>query len=654
VSSRTLVGSLLASVLMGQLAVASPIAAAGPPSTPPGQENDQGIELVDGLGNGGQSDDLPRELVIADARFLFDRMVPLSRQELARVAQEQETIAYATTEEGPFAAIYLSVPNRSEDELARYLPEHVGASDVACPAEAASYERVDAGGTFYAFAGPEPDLTEASLQEAGDSNGQPVFADLDTAQPFPELLFASDDGLLRFVRVGDDGRPASIAESLAFNGAEFAFDSDATDEVDPASLTKVGCSTAFPVLAPTDTADGNAQLYVLAGTRLFRFTGAGAVPSEETTGPPDTTTSTTSTSSTSTTTTEPPTTTTTTTTTTEPPTTTSTTTTTTEPPPTTTTEPPTTTTSTTTTTTTTTTEPPTTTTEPPTTTTSTTTEPPTTTSTTTEPPTTTSTTTTTTEPPTVTSTTTSIVPTTCTGDPGELDAQGIPAQLPSRIQLGGVAYVFVSAEAPDDVGTLTQIGCIGPFEAASTDEAGQAELVYLRSTGSGAASEQVYRFEVAETYQIELQVTERPQVITAADERYGLEQVWQPSVYSSTSVILFAQDPANPDPTVIYAVEVSQTVVGDVIGEYRPADETAQPSEEVTAAAEQGGLNPDLTINGQVFNLVDVYTPTGTTSNGFMTLFGTTTEDTPELLLGRDQRAPELLIFVLETADSAS
>jgi hypothetical protein len=214
--------------------------------------------------------------------------------------------------------------------------------------------------------------------------------------------------------------------------------------------------------------------------------------------------------------------------------------------------------------------------------------------------------------------------------------------------------VFVSAEAPDDVGTLTQIGCIGPFEAASTDEAGQAELVYLRSTGSGAASEQVYRFEVAETYQIELQVTERPQVITAADERYGLEQVWQPSVYSSTSVILFAQDPANPDPTVIYAVEVSQTVVGDVIGEYRPADETAQPSEEVTAAAEQGGLNPDLTINGQVFNLVDVYTPTGTTSNGFMTLFGTTTEDTPELLLGRDQRAPELLIFVLETADSAS
>ena len=132
------------------------------PSSPPGQQVDQGIELVDGLGNGGQPDGLPRELVIADARFLFDRFVPLSRQELFRVAQEQETIAYARTEEGPFAAIYVSVPNRSEDELARYLPEGVGSADVACPAEAGDYERVDASGSLYAFAGIETDLTADS------------------------------------------------------------------------------------------------------------------------------------------------------------------------------------------------------------------------------------------------------------------------------------------------------------------------------------------------------------------------------------------------------------------------------------------------------------------------------------------------------------
>ena len=256
---------------------------AGPPSSPPGQQVDQGIELVDGLGNGGQPEGLPRELVIADARFLFDRIVPLSRQELFRVAQEQETIAYARTEEGPFAAIYLSVPNRSEDELARYLPEGVGSADVACPAEAGDYERVDASGSLYAFAGIETDLTADSLQQVGDSNGEPVSADPDSAQPFPELFFSSGDGLLRFVLVGDDGRPASIAESLAFNGTEFAFESDATDAVDPASLTKVGCSTAFPVFAPTDTVGGGfTQLYVLAGTRLLSFTGAGAAPAEET------------------------------------------------------------------------------------------------------------------------------------------------------------------------------------------------------------------------------------------------------------------------------------------------------------------------------------------------------------------------------------
>ena len=604
----TLVGSVLAPSL-GQFVSASPSAVAGPPSSPPpgppsspppgppssppGQQVDQGIELVDGLGNGGQPEGLPREVVIADARFLFDRIVPLSRQELFRVAQEQETIAYARTEEGPFAAIYLSVPNRSEDELARYLPEGVGSADVACPAEAGEYERVDASGSLYAFAGIETDLTADSLQQVGDSNGEPVSADPDSAQPFPELFFSSGGGLLRFVLVGDDGRPASIAESLAFNGTQFAFESDATDAVDPASLTKVGCSTAFPVFAPTDTVGGGfTQLYVLAGTRLLSFTGAGAAPAEETTPPTTTTTSTTTTTTTDdhdhaatdhdhaaadddnddrprpsrlqrnrrrrnrrrrnrdddgtadddhddd---------------------------------------------------------------EPPTTTTTTTTEPPTTTSTST---TTTTTSTTTTvrrrppttrqrhrrprrrrrrrrnrqrrprrPPPTTTTTaaptTTTIPAATCTGNPGELDAQGIPENLPTPIQFGGVAYVFVRAEASEDVGTLTRIGCIGPFELASTDQADVEEVLYLRTTGAGA-DDQVYRFEAAPTFEIEFQVTDRPQVISTGDQRYRVEQVWQPSVYSSTSVILFVEDPADPAPEVIYGLNVSDTAVGDAIGEYRP------------------------------------------------------------------------------------
>ena len=619
--------------------------------------------------------------MIADARFLFDRIVPLSRQELFRVAQEQETIAYARTEEGPFAAIYLSVPNRSEDELARYLPEGVGSADVACPAEAGEYERVDASGSLYAFAGIETDLTADVLQQVGDSNGEPVYADPDSAQPFPELFFSSDGGLLRFVVVGDDGRPASIAESLAFNGTEFAFESDATDAVDPATLTKVGCSTAFPVFAPTDTVGGGfTQLYVLAGTRLLSFTGAGAAPAQETT-PATTTTSTHR---------RPP----------RPRR---------RPPTTTTTAPPTT--------------------EPP------ATEPP-------DdgagddgaacdggacdgtaddgagdddldvhddvyvhddngaaddhfdvddddrtsnddldvhhhhggaddddddsgdddldvhhhrrrrPPTTTSTTSTS-EPPEVTTTTAEIPATTCSGNPGELNAQGVPEHLPNPIQFGGVAYVFVRAEASEDVGTLTQLGCIGPFELASTDQADVEEVLYLRTTGSDA-DDQVYRFEAAPTFEVEFQITDRPQVVVAGDQRYRVEQVWQPSVYSSTSVILFVQDPADPAPEVIYGLDVSDTVVGDAIGEYRLPDDSAAP-EEITAAAEAAGLNPDLTINGLLYVLVDVYTPSGTTGNGFMTLFATTTEETPEVLLGRDQRQEdELFIFAVESSQPAS
>lgn len=182
---------------------------------------------------------------------------------------------------------------------------------------------------------------------------------------------------------------------------------------------------------------------------------------------------------------------------------------------------------------------------------------------------------------------------------------------------------------------------------ASTDQDDAEAVLYLLTTGADAG-DQVYRFEAAPTFEIEFQVTERPQVVTTGDQRYRVEQVWQPSVYSSTTVILFVDDPADPAPEVIYGLDVSDSVVGDAIGEYRLPDDSAPP-EELTAAAEAAGLNPDLTINGLLYVLADIYTPSGTTSNGFVTLFATTTEGTPEVLLGRDPRQDELLIFVGES-----
>ena len=239
--------------------------------------------------------------------------------------------------------------------------------------------------------------------------------------------------------------------------------------------------------------------------------------------------------------------------------------------------------------------------------------------------------------------------TTCTGDPGELDAQGVPANLPTHVQLGGVAYLFAGAEAADAVGTLTTIGCVGPFELARTDQAEQAQVIYLRSSQSGPASQQVYRFEAAPTYQIELEVTDQPQVIAADDQTYHLQAVWHPSTYSSLSVVLFVEDPHDATPGVIYGLDVSHSAAGDVIGEYRLPADNAPPAVDMAAAAEQAGLNPDLTIDGQRYLLVNIYTPAGTTRNGFMTLFAST--GAPEIVLGRDQRQPDLLVFEVDPAE---
>ncbi len=855
-----------------------------PADDQPGQGPGEGIELVPDLGNGGQPEGVTREIVIGGSRFLFDRIVPLSRQDLSRIAQEQDVIAYAAGEAGPFEAVYLSVPNRSEDELARYLPERLEAPETACPAEAANYEPVDAGGTLYAFAGPEDNLSEDTLQSVGNNNGEPVFADIGATQPFPELFFSTADGLLRFVVLIEDGRPDSLSVSLAFNGTEFSFDSEATDTIDPGTLVKVGCSTAFPVYAPSGSADaGFTELYVLVGNRYFLFTGEGAAPADpgvpagEATPPPavptqeatpaPTEVSPPAAPSTPVPTEVPPT---------EVPT---------EVPPT---EVPTE-------------VPPT---DVPPTEAAPTEAPPTDAPATEAPP---------TEAPAVvppvapateapateapptdapvdpsTSGTPSSAPvdpaatvdpsidpsvdpaggatpssgaapdslpvdavaaglppevtiqnntyvfnqlnvdidvstlvqvevqniqgvnvtvyaeqnveigqaprlycvgsngqvvgeyvpaapsapapaaavtpaplpeeaaaaglppqvdienntyvfnqvnvdidistlvevqvvtiqnvevtvyaeqnvqlnqaprlylvgtdgavvgqyvvagiqvstrpaatapvapvavvptlspnapppaiataiprTTCQGEPGEINAQGLPSHLLTRVQLGGIAYTLIGVEEASAAGTLTRISCIGAFEAVSTDLAEQSEVIFLRVS---ATSQQVYRFEAALTYQIEFQVSEQPRTISTLDQRYQLRQTWRASVYSSTSVLLFVEDVENSAPEVFYGVNVSQTVVGESIGEYRLPGETATASEAMVAAAERTGLNVDLTINGQVYILVNVYEPTGTTSNGFITLFGTAAEGDPAMLLGRDKRELELYVFEL-------
>ena len=809
------------------------------------------VQVSANLGNNTQQPDYPQEIVIGTARYLFDRIVPLSPQDLNQIAQGQSLLVFAREQQEPFGMIYVSVPNRGSDELGRYLPEHSDDPAAACPAEAAAIGQLDAGGTSYAFAGYEPDLTADLLLEVANSNGQPVYADPSATQPYPELFVADPNGLLRFLILDGDGRPAELTDSLAFGGRESTFTADVSNQVDVNTLTKVGCAGPFPTYTGPDATGGSGtQLYALAGTHLFSFQGEGGTPEPASpptspdasasppgspgvaaspaneaspTVPPIETQSATAVPTETSAPTDVPT------------------------------EVPTAT------------EAPTSTPIP--------TEAPTATGVPTEAPTatdvpqatapaatssaapapvlptTTAATATATvtirsdqaspsaapvgtsqmaeeaglpsrvevehtsyvfsqvavdvdiqtlvqvsviqvqggdvtvyaaqkvagvapqlycvkagrdvtglylpvastrpapppslpavvnvpgstyvfnevdvnvdiqtlvqvqvivvqnvqvtiyadsnvqgvpprlyavvpggqvvgqyvdasllpaavqaqpiptaqlQPPAVVSTllpnvpppaASTAVPTNlCTGEAGAIDARGLPTHLPNRIQQSGIAYSFVRIDTLDAGGTLTRIGCIGPFEAVSTDQADRSQVIYLRATGQGA-SQQLYRFEAAVTFQVQIEVTGRPDLISSGDqpdEQYQLQQIWQPAIHASTTVILFVADLKEATPATFYAVNVHNTVVGEVIGEYQLQEESAQPSEAMVKAAGQAEMNPDLTVDGQRYLLVNIYTPVGTTTNGFVTLFAASQDGHADILLGRDKRRPELFVY---------
>jgi len=837
------------------------------------------VQVSANLGNNTQQPDYPQEIVVGTARYLFDRIVPLNPQDLNQIAQGQSLLVFAREQQEPFGMIYVSVPNRSSDELGRYLPEHSDDPAAACPAEAAAIGQLDAGGTSYAFAGYEPDLTADLLLEVANSNGQAVYADPNATQPYPELFVADPNGLLRFLILDSEGRPAELTESLAFGGREATFTADVSNQVDVNTLTKVGCAGPFPTyIGPDATGGSGTQLYVLAGTHLFSFQGEGgtpepaspptspdasasapaspavaaspaneASPTAPLTEPQPATVVPTETSAPTDVPTEAPT---------DVPT---------EVP--TATDVPT--------------EAPTATDVP--------TEAPTATDVPTEAPTATEAPTdvpteapTATEVPQATATTTTssgapapapVLPTTtaatatatatipsdqaspsatpagssqmaeeaglpsrvevehtsyvfsqvavdvdiqtlvqvsviqdqggdvtvyaaqkvagvapqlycvrggkdvtglylpvastrpvpppslpavvnvpgstyvfnevdvnvdiqtlvqvqeivvqnvqvaiyadsnvqgvpprlyavvpggqvvgqyvdasllpaavqaqpiptaqlqppavvstlspnvpppaastavptnlCTGEAGAIDARGLPTHLPNRIQQSGIAYSFVRIDTLDAGGTLTRIGCIGPFEAVSTDQADRSQVIYLRATGQGA-SQQLYRFEAAVTFQVQIEVTGRPDLISSGDqpdEQYQLQQIWQPAIHASTTVILFVADLKEATPATFYAVNVHNTVVGEVIGEYQLQEESAQPSEAMVKAASQAEMNADLTVDGQRYLLVNIYTPVGTTTNGFVTLFAASQDGHADILLGRDKRRPELFVY---------
>jgi hypothetical protein len=238
----------------------------------------------------------------------------------------------------------------------------------------------------------------------------------------------------------------------------------------------------------------------------------------------------------------------------------------------------------------------------------------------------------------------------CTGSAGPINDAGLPAYLPNRIQWGGIAYTFEGTQPANEAGNLTRLGCIGPFEVVRADAEPRSQLLYLRVTSDGQASQTLYRFEAATTFVVEVGPSGNPRTIQIEEDEEGqylLRQTWLPYIYGSQTVILFAEDPADPSPGVFFAVNVGSSVVGEVIGEYRVPGEPTEPSEAMVTAAEEVGLNPDLTIAGQRYLLVNIYRPVGTTGDGFVTLFATVSESegVSSFLLGRDKRRTELFIY---------
>src|SRR5205814_5097323 len=124
-------------------------------------------------------------------------------------------------------------------------------------------------------------------------------------------------------------------------------------------------------------------------------------------------------------------------------------------------------------------------------------------------------------------------------------------------------------------------------------------------------------------------VTGDPRVLTAGDQRYILDATWPRSLYSSVTVIVYAQDPNAANPPRVFAAPVD----GNVIAEYLPegGDVTA-PSPDVQTQAAALGINPDLVLGGtQRYVLANLWQPIGTTTDGWVTLYavgGNTAADT--------------------------
>lgn len=652
-------------------------------------------------GQGTSEGAQPGEIVVGGQRFTFDRAVPIDLSQLEQQTDDAGATVYVKPDGGLLNAVYVPLPEDSGN-AARYLPEYLDAPHTACPSETIDATTIQGPGGIYVPAGLEPDLTPEQLVEVGSTDdGRMIYAP-SPDQPFNELFASGVEGaLVHYVLLPDQGPPPTFAQQITFAGQQFQIAPGEEANVTPDQLSKIGCAGEFPALTSSDHTEAPFDaIYVQIGDRLVAYaasdapappaaTGTPAIPatpeatatSEAPTetlvpiGPIETqvpagtmvpTETPTSTSTTVPTETPAPTSTsvpsetpaaTSTTTPTAPPT---------ETPPATSTSEPTETPQPTGTTAPTDTAIPTGTPAPSVTDTPQPTNPP---ATSTGAPQATGTTAPSTQAPTTRPTPTAqqrqpqaVAPTLppeapppavattavtrCSGNPGPIGDDGLPDNLPTSIQYGGSGYEFTGTVSAEEAGELTILGCVGPFEAFRGEQGDSDSVLYLMLANS---PETVYRYEATTSFNVEFEVANDPRVLTLPgaegqpDIQYIAGDPWMRSVYSSVSLILYTASPDTETPERIFA----RAVDADVIGEYVPEGSGDLASEDVLAAAEDAGILPELTLGGEGprYVLVSLWNPIGTTTNGWLTLYGPEGEDMPEQLVGIDPRRLDLLVF---------
>jgi hypothetical protein len=231
----------------------------------------------------------------------------------------------------------------------------------------------------------------------------------------------------------------------------------------------------------------------------------------------------------------------------------------------------------------------------------------------------------------------------CAGVIGTMDDDGVPDRLPRQLQYAGQSYAFTGPVSSDELGDTREISCIGPFVVVQVEG---SETLYL---GIQNSMDTLYAFERTTAFTVQSQTydTQTPNRLAMPDTDSGAGATYRaagplvPTSYSSISLVLYVSDADAQTHDRI----LGHSVANDAFGEFVPEGQSDPASQEVIDTAAQFGIPSQFVVGNQRYVLVALWTPFGTTTNGWLTLYGVDGEATPDQLIGLDPRQTDLLVF---------